>query len=128
MKIKQEITIKSTAKDIFEALTNSKKFTEMSGVPAEIDAKEGGKFTCFGGMISGQTIEMEPSQLLVQVWRVKNWDKGVYSLIKFELEEVNDSSTKLLFEHLGFPDDQKTHLESGWFDNYWNPLKIYLEG
>jgi uncharacterized protein YndB with AHSA1/START domain len=127
MKINQEIIIKSTAKDVFEALTNSEKFTELSGVQADIDAKEGGKFTCFGGMISGQTIEIEPSQLLVQAWRAGNWDKGIYSIIKIELESIDHANTKLLFEHSGFPEGQKTHLESGWHERYWEPLKKYLE-
>ena len=68
-------------------------------------------------------IEIEPSQLLVQAWRAGNWDKGIYSIIKFDLEVINDSNTKLLFEHSGFPVGQKTHLESGWNEMYWEPLK-----
>lgn len=127
MKINQEIIIKSTAKDVFVALTNSEKFTELTGVSAIIDPKEGGKFTCFGGMISGQTIEIEPSQFLVQAWRAGNWDKGIYSIIKLELEPINGSTTKLLFEHSGFPEGQETHLASGWHERYWEPLKKYLE-
>lgn len=71
--------------------------------------------------------EIEPSQLLVQAWRAGNWDKGIYSIIKFDLEVIYDSNTKLLFEHSGFPEGRETHLESGWNEIYWEPLKICLE-
>tara|TARA_R110001632_G_scaffold10296_12_gene38320 strand:- start:1806 stop:1955 length:150 start_codon:yes stop_codon:yes gene_type:complete len=47
-------------------------------------------------------------------------------LIKFEFEEIGNNETKLHFEHKGFPADQKEHLESGWHERYWEPLKKYL--
>ena len=112
---------------MFEALTDSNKFSELTGAPAEIDNRPGGKISCFGGMILGQTIESEPNQLIVQVWRPGNWDKGVHSIIKINLESVSDSETKLMFTHSGFPEEHKTHLESGWNERYWGPLKKYLE-
>ena len=127
MKIQQEITFKSGVQRVFEALSNSKQFSELSGAPAEINSEPGGKFTCFGGMITGRTIEIQPPELLVQAWRVGNWNPGVYSIIKFEFEAISDNETKLNFEHIGFPEDQKTHLESGWYERYWEPLKIYLK-
>lgn len=127
MKIQQEITFKSSIQKVFEALTNSKQFSELTGAPAEINSEPGGKFTCFGGMISGQTIEIQPLVLLVQAWRAGNWNQGVYSIIKFELESIGNNETKLIFEHRGFPDDQKTHLESGWHERYWEPIKNYLK-
>lgn len=127
MNIQQEIRIHSSAIAVYEALTNAKQFTELTGAPAEIVAKEGGKFTCFGGMITGQTIELEPSKLLVQAWRPGNWGKGVYSIVRFEFEGVEKTKTKIIFEHSGFPPAHKAHLEIGWYDNYWKPLKKYLE-
>ena len=125
--IQQEIIFKSSAEKVFKALTDAKQFAELTGAPAEIRAESGGKFSCFGGMITGQTIEIEPSTLLVQAWRAGNWGKGVYSIIKFELEPINDGETKLNFEHTGFPEDQKPHLASGWNERYWEPIKNYLQ-
>ena len=127
MKISQIIIFKSSAEAIFEALTNSEQFSELTGVSAEIDATEGGKFSCFGGMISGQTIEIESPRLLIQAWRAGNWDKGIYSIIKIGLKAIDASKTELIFEHTGFPEAQKPHLESGWHEKYWEPLKKYLE-
>lgn len=127
MSIQQEVIFNSSPSDLFSALTSSRQFSELTGTQALIEDKAGGKFTCFDGMITGVTIEFEPHELLVQAWRVSVWEKGVYSIITFKFERISDSETKLLFEHKGFPEDQKEHLEKGWYERYWEPMKQYLQ-
>ena len=127
MSIHQEIYFKCKSQRLFEALTKAEQFGELSGAPAEINPESGGKFSCFGGMISGVSIEIVPDKRLVQAWRVGNWDPGVYSIVKFDLEEIGDTETKLVFDHTGFPEEHKTRLEQGWHEKYWVPMKKYLE-
>lgn len=127
MKIQQEILFNCSAKKLFDALTLPSQFAEATGAAADIVAEPGGKFSCFDGFITGQTIEVEPSNLLVQAWRVYNWEPAVYSIVKFVIEETNDNKAKLIFEHTGFPEDQMPHLDKGWHVKYWEPLKKYLE-
>ena len=128
MNIKQEIKFNCNIEKLFEAMTDAKHFAELTGAPAEIEAAPGGAFNCFGGMISGQTIEIKPAKLLVQAWRVANWDAGVYSIVKFDFEKTGENETLLHFEHTGFPEDQMPHLDKGWDVKYWQPLKKFLEG
>jgi hypothetical protein len=45
--------------------------------------------------------------------------------VKFELVEHN-SSTKIVFDHTGFPQGKGDHLAAGWSANYWEPLRKYL--
>ena len=78
-------------------------------------------------MIVGRTIENIPDERIVQPWRVANWEPGVYSIVKFEFEKINDIETKLVFDHAGFPEEHKAHLEQGWHERYWGPMKKYLE-
>lgn len=127
MKIHHEISIAATPQKIFEALTDSDKFSELTGTVAKIDLAAGGKFSCFNGMISGITIEAIPAVRLVQAWRVGNWDEGIYSIVKFEFEVVSDSETKLIFDHVGFPSEHKKHLDEGWHERYWQPIKNFLK-
>ena len=124
--IHQEVFFNASSQRIYEALTNADQFGELTGAPAEINSESGGKFSCFGGMITGQTLEVIPDCRLVQAWRVGNWESGVYSIVKFELEEINDKETKLIFDHTGFPEADRDHLDQGWHDRYWAPLKKYL--
>jgi len=126
MSIHQEITFEGSSEQVFNALTKADNFSKLTGAPAEIDATSGGKFSCFGGMITGLTIEIETNSLLVQAWRAGNWDKSLYSIVKFDLEKVSDTETKLVFDHTGYPDDQKEHLEQGWNNQYWEPMKKYF--
>lgn len=126
MNIHQEITFNCNPKQLFKLLSDSQQFSKFSGAQAEIDANAGGKFSAFGGMIYGQTVEVQVATRLVQAWRVANWPPGIYSIAKFELESDDESETKLIFDHTGYPQEFTEHLEQGWYERYWDPIKKYL--
>ena len=124
--IHHEVLIKAAAKKIYDALTDSKKFSEFSGgAPTDICNEAGGAFSMFGGMISGRNIELLPGQRLVQAWRAGNWPEGVYSIVKFELK-AQGADTLLVFDHTGFPPENRDDLDGGWIKMYWDPIKKYL--
>lgn len=124
--IHQEVAFNATPERIYDALTNSKQFSEVTGgAPTEISTEAGGTFSCFGGMIHGRNIEVVPGKRLVQAWRVASWPEGIYSIAKFELKE-EDSKTLLVFDQIGFPEAEGDHLAIGWGENYWTPLEKYL--
>ncbi len=124
--IHQEIIFKASPIRVYEALTDSKQFSLVTGgTPTEISKEEGGSFSCFGGMVTGRNIELVPNQRIVQAWRAGNWDAGVYSIVKFDLKEQG-SDTLLVFDHSGFPESQGEHLAAGWHENYWKLLEKYL--
>jgi activator of HSP90 ATPase len=85
----------------------------------------GGTFALFGGYIVGRHIELVPNELIVQAWRVGSWDRGIYSIIRFQLTEQG-AGTKIIFDHTGFPKGQAEHLASGWQEHYWDPLEKFL--
>jgi activator of HSP90 ATPase len=93
--------------------------------PTAISPHIGGAFALFGGYIVGRHIELVPNELIVQAWRVGSWDRGIYSIIRFQLTEQG-AGTKIIFDHAGFPKGQGEHLASGWQENYWGPLEKFL--
>jgi activator of HSP90 ATPase len=123
--IHQEITLPAAPQRVYDALLQSAHFSKMTGAPAQIDASEGGSFSCFGGMILGRNVELVPGRLVVQAWRAGNWPPGVYSIARFELQP-DGAATRLVFDHAGFPAGDSAHLESGWEANYWKPLRESL--
>jgi len=124
--IHQEVTFKASPERVYAALTDAKHFSAFTGgAPAEISRDAGGAFSCFGGMITGRNLELLPNRRLIQAWRAGNWGEGVYSVVRFELE-AKGSETRLVFDHTGFPEEQRTHLEGGWQAMYWEPLRKYL--
>lgn len=136
--IHQEPVFKATAKRVYEALTDAKQFEKvvrlsaamqsgmaLGNTPVQISREAGAAFTLFGGHIVGRQIELVPNERIVQAWRVATWNPGVYSIARFELTEQG-SSTRIVFEHVGFPEGQGQHLAEGWKGNYWEPLEKYL--
>lgn len=136
--IHQEVGFKVSRKRVYEALTDAKQFNkvvQLSGavqsgmVPAgksvEVSPDAGGAFSAFGGYITGRQVELVPNERIVQAWRAASWGPGQYSIARFELVEQG-SGTKLVFDHTGFPPDQREHLAQGWKANYWEPLEKYF--
>ncbi len=124
--IKQEVVFKASPRRVYEALTDSVQFAAFTGgAPADISPDAGGPFSCFGGKIEGRNLELVPDKRVVQAWRAGNWDEGVYSIAKFELREEG-SATRLVFEHSGFPEEQRDQLAGGWEAMYWGPLAKHL--
>jgi activator of HSP90 ATPase len=121
----QEVDLKATPARIYEVLLDSRQFASFSGMPAEIDAKAGGAFSMFQGMIVGRNIELVPDQRIVQAWRPAAWPPGTYSLVKFELKP-NGSVCTVILDHTSFPKGGYDHLSLGWKDHYWEPLKKFL--
>jgi activator of HSP90 ATPase len=135
--IHQEPSFNAARQRVYEALTDTEQFdkvTQLSGVmksmsqikkPTEISRQAGGAFALFGGYIVGRQIELVPNELIVQAWRAGGWDRGVYSIVRFEFTEQG-AGTKILFDHTGFPSGQAEHLASGWRAQYWDPLEKFL--
>lgn len=136
--IHQEVAFKVSRKRVYEALTDAKQFNKVvmlsaaiqsgmapGGKPAEVSSEAGGAFSAFGGYITGRQVELIPNERVVQAWRAASWGPGQYSIARFELIEQG-SGTKLVFDHTGFPPDQRDHLAEGWKVNYWEPMEKYF--
>ncbi|MCJ8297464.1 MAG: SRPBCC domain-containing protein [Pseudomonadales bacterium] len=125
--IRQEIKLAAPVEKIYNILTDSQHFSEMTGgAPAKISAVEGAEFSCFGGMIHGRNIELVENQRIILAWRAKPWKQGLYSMVSFELI-AEGGQTRLILTHTGFAEDQQQHLAQGWQDNYWQPMQQYLQ-
>ncbi len=127
MSIHQEVIFKCSVNKLFDALTRADQFGELAGAPAEIAAEVGGEFSCFGGMVLGVTVDLVAGERVVQAWRVANWEPGEYSIVRFELEAAGDDGCKLVLDHLAYPEEHADHLEIGWHNMYWDPIKKYLD-
>ena len=123
--IHQEIEFNASPQQLYEALLGAKQFTEFSGRPAEINREVGGSFSLFKGHIIGRNLELVPNQRIVQAWRVVTWPEGAYSIARFDLKPQG-SGTRVIFDHIGFPEGLHDHLAQGWEENYWSLLKKYF--
>jgi activator of HSP90 ATPase len=123
--IHYELEFKPSPQQLYQAVLDQKQFTAFSGLPATIDPTPGGAFSMFGGLIVGRTIELVANQRIVQAWRPTHWDPGVYSIVHFEFKP-RAAETTLVFDHTGFPAGEFDHLDWGWHNHYWEPLKKFF--
>jgi activator of HSP90 ATPase len=121
----QRIDLSAPPKRVYEVLMDEKQFAVITGLPAKIDSAAGGAFKTFGGLIEGRNVELIPAQRIVQAWREASWEPGFYSMVHFELT-ARGKDTTLVLEHTGFHEGDFGHLDPGWHQRYWEPLKRYL--
>jgi len=125
--ITQTVTLPSPPSMVFSALMDEKKHGGFTGAPAQIDARVGGAFRCYGDYIRGITLELETDKRIVQAWRSQGWPKGYYSIVSFILSGGAGGKTKLRFSQVGVPAADFKAKSGGWRTHYWEPLKRQLK-
>ncbi len=136
--IHQQISFAADRRRVYRALTDTQQFdavtrlsdaasllTAADARPTSINAVPGGAFVLFGGYVTGQNVELQQDQRIVQVWRAASWPAGAYSIASFALIDT-PAGSKLVFDHRGFPDGEGAHLANGWHVNYWRPMAKFL--
>jgi activator of HSP90 ATPase len=123
--IHYDIDFKPSPQRLYQAILDQKQFAAFTGMPATIDPTPGGAFSQFGGLIEGRNVELISNQRIVQAWRPSHWDAGIYSIVHFEFKP-RGAETTLVFDHIGFPVGDYDHLDWGWHNHYWEPLKKFL--
>ena len=111
---------------VYEAWLSSDEHAAMTGGAAQIDRTVGGKFSAWDGYITGTTLELEPSRRIVQSWRTVEFPTGAPdSRLEIVLDDTADG-TRLTLKHSDIPAGQGSTYESGWVDNYFEPMKDYF--
>jgi activator of HSP90 ATPase len=124
--IKQSITFKVSPHDVYEALMDSKKHAAFTGGKASISREVGGKYSAYDNYISGKNLELVPDEKIVQSWHAVDWAEGVFSTITFKQTPI-PGGTRLDFTHADLPEGTEEEFTQGWTDNYWEPMKVFLE-
>jgi activator of HSP90 ATPase len=124
--INQTVIFKALPHDVYEALMDSKKHAAFTGAKASISREVGGTITAYDDYIVGKNIELIPDRKIVQDWRAVDWQEGYFSRITFEFTPVPEG-TRLDFIHAALPENTEEEFTQGWIENYWEPMKTYLE-
>ena len=126
--LKQSRTFSASAKDVYDAIMDSKKHAKFTGAPAKISTKVGGKHEAHGGYCSGVNLELVPGKKIVQTWRGAGWPEGHYSKITYSLASAGKGRTKLSFTHTGIPASEIEGIKKGWIGHYWKPMEQMFTG
>jgi len=124
--VHHEVEFSVKPKEVYDAYLDSRRHARMTGQPAKMSKKEGGRFTAGDTYISGTNVELIPGKRIVQAWRASEWPEGTYSILRLELRPKGKGS-RLIVDHLGIPDEFRDGVDSGWHEFYWEPMKAYFE-
>ena len=124
--IRQTVIFKASPHELYEALMDEKKHSELTGGGARIRRRVGGGFKIYDGEIEGKNLELVPDKKIVQSWRYNDWPDGHYSTATFTFDET-EKGTRLVFIQTDVPEDKFEDIKQGWKDYYWKPMKEMLE-
>ena len=124
--IEQTIIIKATPHEVYEALMDSDKHAAFTNGAASISREVGGDYMAYDGYISGKNLELVPDQKIIQSWRASDWPETQFSRIEFVFSTVAEG-TQIKFTHSSLPEGTEEEFTQGWIDNYWEPLREFLE-
>ena len=125
--IRQTVLVEAPPHVVFEALLDSKKHSAFTRDKAVISRKVGGSFTAFNGYIEGKNLRIERDKVIVQSWRTTEFEEDdPDSKVMFHFSKKGNG-TRLMFVHSDVPERLAERFRQGWIDNYWVPLKAYLE-
>lgn len=123
--LRQTVTFKASPERVYDLIMNSKKHQALSGEPARISPRVGGRFRAWGSHISGINLVLKRGRKIVQAWRATGWWPDHYSIAVFDISRVRGGS-RLRFTQIGIPPHRYSGHYRGWIEAYWTPMKEVL--
>ena len=123
---KISVVILAEPAEIYGAWLSTRGHTLMTGSPARVSGKAGGKFTAWDGYIFGKTLELEPDRRIVQAWRTTEFPDEVPDSHLEVLLTPTKGGTKITLTHTNIPPGQADSYKQGWRDFYFTPMKAYF--
>ena len=123
---KVSVEVPATPEAVFKAWLSSKGHAAMTGSPAKVEPRVGGKFSAWDGYISGTTLVLKPYSRIVQSWRTGEFaEADPDSKIELVLEAI-EGGTRLTLSHTEIPPGQAASYEAGWKEWYFEPMRAYF--
>jgi activator of HSP90 ATPase len=125
----QSAKFPASPKTLYRMFMSAKEHSAAcGGGPAKIVPRVGGKFTLFGGALTGRTLLLKPGRMIVQAWRSSAFKPADPDSILILSFSGDAKSGTISMVHAQVPDHDAAGVRKGWPAYYWGPWKAYLEG
>jgi len=109
---------------LFDAFLDAAAHAAMTGSGAT--SEEDGRFSAWGGYITGRTIETDAPHRIVQQWRTSQFPENAPdSRLEIRFSAV-DGGSEVTFAHSNIPAGQGVSYEQGWVDHYLEPMRAWF--
>ncbi len=124
--IQQSVTFSASPEALYDIYMDSKKHGAAVGSKASVSRKVGGRFSVFGGGVSGKNLAVVPNRTVVQTWRGNTWKSTDPDSILILTFSRAPGGGRIDLVHANVPDHDQAGIKSGWHKYYWRPWKAYL--
>lgn len=124
--IQQSVTFPARAAKLFALYADSKLHSAVTGQQAKIGKTAGGRFSAFGGMLSGKILHVARNRTWVQTWRGRHWKPGDRDSVLILRFEDTPKGGRVDLVHANVPDHDAKGVDQGWRSYYWEPWKKLL--
>jgi activator of HSP90 ATPase len=123
--IEQTVKFENTTPEhLFDIFTDPEKHSEiLGGAEVIISKKEGARFSCFDGNVTGKNLLVIPGKMIVQSWRGNVWGKNDPDSILTLVFSTIKTGAQIYMVHANTPEQ----FDERWNEFYWKPIKQYLK-
>jgi len=125
--LNMSVFLKASPARVYAAWLDGREHGRMTGAPAKVVARRGGRFSAWDGYITGRTLELEPGRRIVQSWRSEEFPSDAADSRLEVVLEAEEDGTRLVLNHTEIPDDQGLRYRDGWVEFYFEPMQKYFE-
>ncbi|KAF2104279.1 hypothetical protein NA57DRAFT_31372 [Rhizodiscina lignyota] len=118
---------RTSAEELYATFTDPQRLAAFTRAPPTVfeGANPGGKFSLFGGNVSGEYVELNPLTEIRQKWRLRQWPEGHYSDLHLKFEQNNvDHVTVMRVEWKGVPTGEEEVTRRNWGEYYVRSIKM----
>ncbi|XP_055010624.1 activator of 90 kDa heat shock protein ATPase homolog 1-like [Boleophthalmus pectinirostris] len=90
--------------------------------PAQVDARNGGKFQLLDGSVSGEFVQLVPDKGIEMKWRFRSWPKDHFATVILLFED-RGGETGLSVDIQGVPSGSEDSTREGWNRFYLQAIK-----
>ncbi len=124
--IQQRVRFNASPARLFKLYMDSRQHSASTHAKALVSQKVGGRFSAFGGVITGKMLAVVPNRMIVQSWRAKHWKiTDLDSILVLKFIKVKEG-TQINLVHVNVPEHDHDGVKKGWVKYYWKPWRAYL--
>ncbi|KAM7172238.1 activator of 90 kDa heat shock protein ATPase homolog 2-like [Macrochelys suwanniensis] len=116
----------SPVEELYSIFITKELVQKFSKSRAVIEAKRGGKLQMFDGCVTGEYIELLPSQRIVMKWRCRNWPHEHYATVALNFKD-QATQTELQLECKGVPVCNEDSTRQCWQKQHFEEIRVLLQ-
>jgi len=120
--ISMKLSFDSSPELLYQCLVDDQRLSFFTQSAAQMERKEGGRFSLFGGQITGTNVTLEENKKIVQKWRFQSWPAEHYSTVNIQLVP-NDRTTVVTLEQTDVPSSDFERTKGGWEQFFWSRIR-----